>query len=289
MITAAQPDMEQSEATVCTRRCYVITGSASGIGAATRRALEAAGAKVIGIDLQDADLEIDLADARQIEQIGAGLAALGISAIDGAVTCAGVSGTTGSPEAIVAINYFGTIGVLEQLHAYLCRSGSARVVALSSIAMLRKPHAHLYAACVEGRRDDAIRLARNEGLRARNVYATTKRSISAWIRQQALHRRWVDHGVLLNAVAPGVIDTPLTRPILRDGQARKLVLARAPQALGVGRPDHVAALIAFLASPANGFITGQTLFVDGGHEAQVGASLPSLSDRAQKFYDGFCG
>ncbi len=289
MTAAAQPGMEQGGAPDCSGRCYVVTGSASGIGAATRRALEVAGARVIGVDRHDADLALDLSDAGQVEQIGARLAALGVHAIDGAVTCAGVSGTTGDPEAIVAVNYFGTTGVLEQLHAFLCRCGSARVVALSSIAMLRKPNAQLYAACVEGRRDDALRLVRAEGSSARNTYATTKRAISAWTRQQALHRRWVDHGVLLNAVAPGVIDTPLTRPILQDGRARELALERTPQALGVGRPEHVAALIAFLASPANGFITGQTLFVDGGHEAQVGAGLPSLSDGAQAHYDGFAG
>ncbi|MGQ4230505.1 SDR family oxidoreductase [Bordetella bronchiseptica] len=281
----ATPAGTEDEAGQRARRTYVVSGSASGIGAATRRALEAAGATVIGIDLRNAEIEIDLSDAGQVGLVGARLAAQGVSVVDGVLTCAGVSGKTGSPEAIVAVNYFGTTGVLEQLHPFLRRSGHGRAVALSSIAMLRQAHAGLYAACLDGRRADALDLARAGGLHPRTAYETTKRAVSAWIRHQALQDRWVRHGVLLNAVAPGIIDTPLTRHIVQDRQAFDMALARAPQALGVGRPEHVAALAAFLAGPANGFITGQTIFVDGGHEAQVGAGLPALSAQAQADYD----
>ncbi|CFT88558.1 oxidoreductase [Bordetella pertussis] len=98
----ATPAGMEDEAGQRARRTYVVSGSASGIGAATRRALEAGGATVIGIDLRNAEIEIDLSDAGQVGLVGARLAAQGVSVVDGVLTCAGVSGKTGSPEAIVA-------------------------------------------------------------------------------------------------------------------------------------------------------------------------------------------
>src|SRR3546814_1042671 len=190
-------------------RTYVVTGSASGIGAATRLMLEAAGARVVGIDLRDAEIEADLADAGQVESIGRGLVELDLSVIDGVATCAGVSGGKGDSQMIVALNYFGTVDVIEQMHPFLRQSKDGRVVALSSIAMLRQAHSLLFEACATGNRAEALALACNEMLGGRTAYETTKRAISAWIRGQALQDRWVGHRVLLNAVAPGVIDTPM--------------------------------------------------------------------------------
>lgn len=268
-------------------RTYVITGSASGIGAETRRILEAGGARVVGIDLRSAEIEADLSDVRQVESLGRRLAALDAEIVDGVATCAGVSGGMGEPKMIVELNYFGTVGVIEQLYPFLSRSQNGRVVALSSIAMLRQAHSGLFKACAEGGRAAACALAADGAMRGRTAYETTKRAISAWIRQQALQEKWIEHRILLNAVAPGVIDTPLTQYILQDQQARTLALQRAPQALGVGKPEHVAALIAFLLSAANGFVTGQTIFADGGHEAQVGAGMPGLSAESQAAHDSF--
>jgi len=268
-------------------RTYVITGSASGIGAETRRALEADGARVVGIDLRDAEIVADLSDEQQLGSLGRRMVAQGVTAVDGVAACAGVSGGKSEPAMIAALNYFGAIGVIEQLHPMLSQSKSGRVVALSSIAMLRQPHPGLFQACIEGDRRAASVLAGSGSMRGRTAYETTKRAISAWIRRQALQEKWIRHRILLNAVAPGVIDTPLTQYILQDTQARSQALQRSPQALGVGQPQHVAALIGFLLSAANGFVTGQTIFADGGHEAQVGLGLPRLSARSQAAYDNF--
>ena len=116
------------------KRTHVITGSASGIGAATARRLTAQGYKVIGVDIRDADVVADLSTpqgrAEMIEQVRA----LAPEGIDGVLTSAGSSDMK-RPGFVVALNYFGTIEVLEGLHPILRKPG-ARCVAVSSVGML---------------------------------------------------------------------------------------------------------------------------------------------------------
>lgn len=74
------------------------------------------------------------------------------------------------------------------------------------------------------------------------------------------------HGIRVNSVAPGPVETDLAAPLLRDPVARSAVLDRIP--LGrVGQPADIAGAVVFLASEAASFITGTTLFVDGGYLA----------------------
>jgi NAD(P)-dependent dehydrogenase (short-subunit alcohol dehydrogenase family) len=79
-----------------------------------------------------------------------------------------------------------------------------------------------------------------------------------------LARRWAADGIRVNAVAPGVIDTPMTAPLAQLPELRDAELAHTPMGR-FGTPQEVAAAVAFLASSAAGFITGATLAVDGGY------------------------
>ena len=109
-----------------------ITGSGSGIGAATRDLLESNSIKTIGIDLQNAEIQADLGTSEGREEAITSVLELSQGKLDGLVTCAGVS-VPFDPKMMLSINWFGTVELLEGLRDALTKSSkSSYVVAVSS-------------------------------------------------------------------------------------------------------------------------------------------------------------
>ncbi len=92
-------------------------------------------------------------------------------------------------------------------------------------------------------------------------YAATKGGMNQLLRVMA--REWAPHGVTVNAVAPGYIETDLTKAYLDTGDHRESLEAQVP-ARRLGRPEEVADAVTFLASDRARFITGQVVYIDGG-------------------------
>ena len=92
-------------------------------------------------------------------------------------------------------------------------------------------------------------------------YAATKGGMNQLLRVMA--REWAADGVTVNAVAPGYIETDLTKAYLDTGNHRDSLQSLVP-AGRLGRPEEIADAVTFLASDRAGFITGQVLYVDGG-------------------------
>ena len=141
------------------KRTYVVTGSASGIGLATRKKLEALGEKVIGIDIHDAEVVADLSNATGRKAASEKVLALSEGVIDAVIANAG----SGKSEAkTVSINFFGATELISQLHQALSKSGAPRVVATSSMASLMKVDRELVDQMLAG--DEAKSVARAEAL-----------------------------------------------------------------------------------------------------------------------------
>jgi NAD(P)-dependent dehydrogenase (short-subunit alcohol dehydrogenase family) len=255
-------------------RTYVVTGSASGIGKATTRLLEQQGARVVGVDQRDADVVVDLStQAGRDAMVGEVQAAVG-AGLDGVIACAGIGGTFGEPVSIVRVNYFGAVATLAGLRPLLANGDRPRAATIASAAAVMQPHdSTLVEACLAGDEEAAVACAGTEGPVA---YASAKRALARWVRRQALTPEWAGARIPLNAVGPGVIETPMTERLIGTPERRKAFLEQLPHPLGgVGAPEHVASLLVWLTSPENGFVTAQLIFVDGGLEASLrGDEIP---------------
>ncbi|SFO53088.1 NAD(P)-dependent dehydrogenase, short-chain alcohol dehydrogenase family [Pseudonocardia ammonioxydans] len=247
-----------------TERTYVVTGSASGIGAATASILRDRGATVIGCDLDDADVVADLSTPAGRRSLVDQVAAWG--RIDAVLAVAG-----GSRTGILETNYFGAIATLDGLRPLLTRSAAPRAVAVSSTSSLAPGDERILRACADGDETAATALVEAEPSLRDSAYGIAKRALNGWVRRAAPTPGWAGAGIPLNAVAPGVVDTPAAAWILTDDEVRTAVETAAPQPLGgvPGRPEWVGHLLAWLAGPENRFVTGQVIFADGGTEAAL--------------------
>src|SRR5215472_6416308 len=125
-------------------RTYVVTGAASGIGAATTRLLRERGERVIVCDLHRADVIGDLATRKGRAAVVGGVTRLAKGRVDAVVANAG----GGPPETSIALNFFGAVATLEGLRPLLAQSRAPRAVAVSSIASMRDPFPPLVDACL---------------------------------------------------------------------------------------------------------------------------------------------
>ncbi|WP_301128042.1 SDR family oxidoreductase [Streptomyces cacaoi] len=258
-----------------------ITGSSSGMGAALAARFTAQGHRVIGIDLRGADIEADLGTedgrALAVER----LTDLSDGRLDGFLPFAGLSsGARRRPSLLVSVNYFGAVRLLEGVRPLLAAAGTSAVVLASSNSTTTQPgwHPELAEACLAGDEAEARRFAdaqQDEG--AVLTYPATKAALAYYVRTRAAD--YIVDGVRLNAVAPGFIDTPMTRAGREDPQVAAAMddfLASIP-AGRAGQPEEVVEVVDFLMSERASYCVGSVLFCDGGLDAKLrGTDWPSV-------------
>jgi NAD(P)-dependent dehydrogenase (short-subunit alcohol dehydrogenase family) len=254
------------------QRTVVVTGSASGMGAATKARLEADGQRVIGIDVRDADVVADLGTAAGRAAAIAAVEAQAGGAIDGLVTWAGVAGLTGVDGSLLAsVNYFGSITLLAGLRPLLANGDRAAAVAISSNSTTCQPGVpmDLVARCLDGDEDAARTAADAAGSLA--TYPATKIAIARWVRRNAPTADWAGAGITLNAVAPGAIETNMLQATRDDEKIGRFIDAFPVPVGRTGRPEELAAFVQFLLGPDARFFCGSVLFCDGGTDALLRA------------------
>lgn len=223
-------------------RTYVVTGATSGIGAATYALLRQQGNRVIGIDRHHSDVNVDLGTAKGRRDGACTVTDLSMGQIDAVITCGDLELLS---SAAISLNFFGVKDFIQEALPVLMLSKNPRVVVTSSVASLMPNSPDLVAAMLFEGEKESLAIAKDlcdEGDgRATLISASTARALNRWVRRECINPTWTEAGITLNALAPGVEQSPA----------------------------EVASLLVWLASEENRDTTGQIIFIDRGEDAKL--------------------
>jgi NAD(P)-dependent dehydrogenase (short-subunit alcohol dehydrogenase family) len=231
----------------------VVTGAASGIGAATAARFAAEGATVVGWDLDGADASVDVRDEAAVSAAVADVV-VRHGRLDAVVHAAGVAG--GGPVHLVPAEEWDRVVDVNLKGTFLV--GKHAVAAM----LAQEP--------VDGERGAIVNIASVEGLAGTeggSTYNAAKGGVVILTKNMAID--YGRSGVRVNAICPGFIDTPMLQGVFAmDGMTDVLADITAAHQLGrLGRADEIASAALFLCSTDASFVTGVALPVDGGYTA----------------------
>jgi NAD(P)-dependent dehydrogenase (short-subunit alcohol dehydrogenase family) len=220
----------------------IVTGGAGGLGQAIVARLRDDGLQVAAADLHGADVSVDVTDPGSTQAMFEDVRDR-FGRVDVLVNGAGIAGPTAPvtdypPDAwrqVIDVNLVGTFNCMRACLPSMVERGYGRVVNIASIAG-QDPNPNMSA------------------------YSASKAGVIALTKSAA--RELARSGVFVNALVPGVIDAGLTHHTA-SGEERELFKSRVPMGR-MGRPDELAELVSWMASPRCSFSTGATFDLSGG-------------------------
>ncbi len=214
--------------------------------------------------MRDAEVIADLSTPSGRDAMVAAVTEVSGGVLDGLVAAAGIMGTE---PLVVAINYFGAVATLHGLRPLLERGTNPSAVAISSNSTTTTPGLpdDFVGRILAG--DEPAALAAAADTAGVFAYPASKLALARYVRHHAPSPEWIGRGIRLNAIAPGVIETPMTKNDLE-------FIFSIPEVFPVpigrpGRPEEIASLLTYLLSPDAGFFCGSVVFADGGTDAAV--------------------
>jgi NAD(P)-dependent dehydrogenase (short-subunit alcohol dehydrogenase family) len=207
---------------------------------------------------------VDVSSRESVQTLVNAAAALGD--ITGLIHAAGVSPSQAPPEAILAVDLYGTAVVLEEFGNVIAPCGVGVVIASQSGHRLGALTPEQNKALATTPADELLKLPMlqpDQVTDTLHAYQLAKRANALRVMAEAV--RWAKRSARVNTISPGIVITPLAVDELTGprGESYRRMLQQSP-AGRAGTPDEVAAVAALLMGPEGGFITGSDFLMDGG-------------------------
>lgn len=252
----------------------VVTGAAQGMGRACLERLRPVAGHLVAVDLDAPAIEgahgvaCDVSDPGAVARLAAEVARLG--PFRALVHAAGISPTMGDPRRILAVDLVGTRLLLDAFEPLVTEGSSAVCFASSAAHQVALAGADpdldalVEDPLADGFLDRAAARITDSGL----AYAYAKRGVIRAVARAAV--AWGPRGGRVNSVSPGIVETAMGRRELAAQPVMQVILDRTPLRR-TGRPEEIAAVVAFLVSDDASFVSGTDVLADGGSVAGLRA------------------